>query len=127
MSTETTNQSSDAAPSGATAPSPATTFGSGVLLAVLIIAVGMGAAVPWGWSMMKTGHNEERAAFESVLQMPSEELENKSVAELRGHLDVVKKAGNYSLAYGNVTGYDKDIVEREYNQINDLIKQKTDN
>lgn len=126
MSNQTTNRPVDSTPSAATAPRPSTPYANAAI-AVLITAIGMGAAVWSGGSMMKGTHDQQRAAFENVLQMPSDELDTKSVAELRGYLHNVKKAGNSSIVFGNVSGYDMDIVEREYNQINDLIKAKTDN
>ncbi|BCW71879.1 hypothetical protein NicSoilB8_29230 [Arthrobacter sp. NicSoilB8] len=69
---------------------------------------------------------EKRATFEKVLNMSSAELESKTVTELNGYQADIVKAGHHNMGLGNITGYDKTVVDHELKQVNDLILKKID-
>ena len=108
-------------------PSPRLSVGipsialAATVMVVLFSAVGYAAV-----TSSEADRANKREAFENVLNLSSAELESKSVAELKGyHLDIVN-AGHYSLAIGNISGYDDAIIDRELDQVNELIARKTD-
>lgn len=119
MSTETTTPAIDKTPKPAS-------FGSSIAGAVAIMAVFLGGAGYATITSTTADMANKRASFEKVLNMSSAELEGKTVAELNDYRQDLKRAANYSLAFGNITGYDEDVVVHELNQVNELILKKTE-
>lgn len=96
------------------------------IVAIVVMIVLFGGAIWTAAVMFDKEVANRQAGFETVIQLSAEDLEGKSVEELRGYLQDVKLVGVNAGIYGNSSGYDKEIVEREHKQINDLIKYKTD-
>lgn len=102
-------------------------FGTPSLAIVITtLAILFGAAIYAGVAVTAANMDAKRAAFENVLKISSDELKGKSVAELSGYRKDILGASEYSLAFGNISGYDESVVSHELNQINELILQKLD-
>lgn len=122
MSTESTAPATEKTPKLAS-------FGSTEIAVAVAVMAALFGGVGLGYSTITSTNADmatKGASFEKVLNMSSAELEGKTVAELNGYRQDIKRAANYSLAFGNITGYDEDVVVHELNQVNELILKKTE-
>jgi hypothetical protein len=112
-------------PVASTSTQATTSFGSQVIFAIVFTFVGMAALIGIALMMSEADQSGKRVAFENVLQMSSEELEGKSVSDLTEYRQAIRDVSHYSLVIGNVSGYDKEILDRELGQVESLILKKT--